>query len=379
MRIKQPVVAILLAAPFLAPAAAQAWTKSYVVERYEPALYYAGNDANGADSAGPDCANGVDDFDQRAAMTTASRSKERVNHLMSAEVTTQDYNIALGFRGPNKELVYNSPTIMPDPGIKLSTSKISEGLNLDDNPETGFVGVDGEKGIDNNFYKVTGCSYRFRAKPWTASPFESRNGYMQDGAYTIVMVMSGKQDPKNDSDVTVGIYMSPDRMVKDSLGTIAKDYTFRVDTNPKFQSLFKAKIKDGQLESTDRSTVRVYDMDGYQFPLIELKKTKARFKVMPDGRMEGVIAGYRDWVSQYVQNFPAWNSPFFAGAFEKLGHTDAISYYYALRREADGIPDAQGRNTAISHAYRFKLVPAFVTNPNGDAIVQVAQAFDTAK
>src|SRR5258707_14540264 len=38
--------------------------------------------------------------------------------------------------------------------------------------------------------------------------------------------------------------------------------------------------------------------------------------------------------------------------------------YYALKRNADGMPDPKtGRNTAISTAFRFTAKPAFVVDP----------------
>jgi len=370
VRTPDRLLVALFASSLLIPGVSHAWTRGYVVVRFEPALHYLGDASGAANSAGADCENGVSDMDQRAAFTRPYRPAEKVNFLMSAEVSTNEYNSTLGFRGPNKELVYSNPTIMPDSGTREVTSKVSEGLNLDDNEATGFMGVEGDKGVDNNYYRVAGCSYRFRAPKWTASPFESRNGYMQDGSYTFVMVLTGHQDPMNDNDVTVGYYYSPDKMVKDSLGAIAQNYTFRAGDDPRFQSVFKAKITNGVIESTDRPTVTMYDLDGLQFPLLQLVQSKIRLKIQPDGSIEGVMAGYRDWAKQFVQNYPTHER---GGAYEKLGHTDAVAFYHALRRRADGVPDAQGRMTAISTAYRFKMQPAYVTTPIGNEELTVAK------
>jgi len=47
-----------------------------------------------------------------------------------------------------------------------------------------------------------------------------------------------------------------------------------------------------------------------------------------------------------------------------------VSLYYALKRNADGMPDSTGRNTGISMAYRIKAVPAHVIDPAKPAQVR---------
>ena len=37
--------------------------------------------------------------------------------------------------------------------------------------------------------------------------------------------------------------------------------------------------------------------------------------------------------------------------------------YYALKRNADAMPDKNGQNTAISAAFRFTAVPAYAVDP----------------
>ena len=46
-------------------------------------------------------------------------------------------------------------------------------------------------------------------------------------------------------------------------------------------------------------------------------------------------------------------------------HEDHVALYYALRRHADGMFNAKtGRYDGISSAYRMKLVPVFVVDPD---------------
>ena len=79
-----------------------------------------------------------------------------------------------------------------------------------------FTGIDGAMGVDNNFYRVTGCIKNFRAKPRSSFRFSIINESMRNGSFQTVVVMSGEGDPMNDNDVTVGMYATKDRMVKDT-------------------------------------------------------------------------------------------------------------------------------------------------------------------
>ena len=74
-----------------------------------------------------------------------------------------------------------------------------------------------------------------------------------------------------------------------------------------------------------------------------------------------MVGGYRDFRDLYTQN-----------AFTQSGgvqgvreHEDHVALYYALRRHADGMFNAKtGRYDGISSAYRLKLTPAFVVDPD---------------
>ena len=76
---------------------------------------------------------------------------------------------------------------------------------------------------------------------------------MRNGGWTALVVVSGKgKDPLNDKDVTVGYYMSADKMVKDGNGNIARDYTFRIKPHAKYEAIFPAKTVNGRIVSTKR-------------------------------------------------------------------------------------------------------------------------------
>ena len=126
------------------------------------------------------------------------------------------------------------------------TGTIAEGVNLDGDAKTGFVSPTGAKGIDNNFYKAVGCWKTYRGPPRKSSGALQFNDSMREGSWTVVVVVAGGKgkDPMNDRDVTVGFYMSPDKLVKDGNGNIARDYTFRIKPDAKFEGIF-SKGQDG--------------------------------------------------------------------------------------------------------------------------------------
>ena len=81
-----------------------------------------------------------------------------------------------------------------------------------------------------------------------------------------------------------------------------------------------------------------------------------------DGGLSGLIGGYRDWREVYGRD--TFNVPSGGATRETYYHQNQIAMYYALKRNADGMPDAKtGRNTAISTAFRFTARPAFVVDP----------------
>ncbi len=109
----------------------------------------------------------------------------------------------------------------------------------------------GEKDIDNNFYKTVGCWKTYRGAPRLSSGALQFNDSMRNGAWTTVIVVAGKgDDPLNDKDVTVGFYVSGDKMVKDGNGNIARDYTFSIKPDATYEAIFPARSKNGVITST---------------------------------------------------------------------------------------------------------------------------------
>jgi hypothetical protein len=200
------------------------------------------------------------------------------------------------------------------------------------------------------------------------------NDGMRDGAFSSVMVISGEGDDwRNDNNVRVAFYLSKDKMVKDANGNIARDYSYRITTDSRFQSVIAARTVNGVVESTEPAELRMHDIETAPFfpQQLLLHKARLRLEPKPEGAMFGLIGGYRK-IDDYYTGWAA------AGAIHELTtHVNLPAYWYALRRYADALPDPETRqNTAISTAYHLYMLPAFVIAPDADDPVTVAKLYD---
>jgi len=133
------------------------------------------------------------------------------------------------------------------------------------------------------------------------------------------------------------------------------------------------------LESDPLDEMRVPDFAWFQANAGEAlyRKGRIRLVIEADGNVAGLLGGYRDWRDVYAKD--TWNQgqpePNSATTREVFYHQNQIGMYYALKRNADGFPDPKtGRNTAISMAYRFTAVPAFVVNSSKPVMVEVPES-----
>lgn len=368
-RLKLALVSLVaVAAPGLAHAE---WTKTYAVEWNEPAMYYGAK--TGVIDPGTDCPKGTNaEFDWVKVMVDAGYTPEEAKWLRDPANPTRSPvhgQNQMAFRGKDRANVYVNPTSTPEVGLQGVTGTIGEGINLDGNLKTGFTSPTGEKGIDNAFYKTLGCWKTYRAPAHQSSGALQFNDSMREGSWTMVVVMSGKgKDPMNDANVEVGFYASPDKLVKDGNGNVARDYTFRIKPDAKYEAVFKARTVKGRVVSTqaaDQVTLRnpAYDRD------LPLLKARVDLQMQPDGALKGYVGGYRPWLPVY-QGWVNARGP----VIESLTWVRLPDVYYALRRGADYSPTgAKGEKTHISYAMRIEAVPAFVMSPDAaQPVVQVA-------
>ena len=106
------------------------------------------------------------------------------------------WNRAIAYRGYKRGIeTYVNPWAADDPGQPEVSSRIGDGFNLDGKVKANdFVSPDGEKGIDNALYRAWGCDAPWRGNG-NANLDMRANDKMQDGLYTMVIRVSGNQDP----------------------------------------------------------------------------------------------------------------------------------------------------------------------------------------
>lgn len=363
-------ILLLATAAAAAPASASAgWTRTFVVEWYEPAMYYGGK--SGTTEPGTDCPAGTNpEPDWIKVLTDAGYTRQQALWLRDPANPTRSPihgQNQMAFRGEGRANVYIDPTSTPDGGLVGVTGKIGEGIDLDGNAETGFVSPAGQRGIDNAFYRTLGCWKTFRGPPRLSSGALQNNDAMRDGAWTVVVVVSGRgKDPLNDGNVTVGFYPSSDKLVKDAVGGIAPDYTFRIKPDAKFEAIFKAKSVNGRIRSKG-SEEEVWLRDPGAARELQLLKAKLDLTLKPDGRFSGYVGGYRPWKPVY-DGYVRARGP----VIEALTWVKLPDVYYALRRNADYSPAGpNGEKTHISYALRLDAVPAFVRSPDAVRTAEV--------
>lgn len=359
--------ASLIALPVLVPSA-QAWERGFAVDKYEPAFHYGGAPGS-TEAPGSDCPKGtIPDNDVPKVLKTAWRSDAEI-----AEITRKVseggkgesvVSPAMSQRGFRKGIeTYLNPHAAPDPGMQQVTGKIAEGFNLDGNLRTGgFTSPTGEKGVDNAFYRAWGCIMSFRGSPYQAYLSQRANDKMLDGLYTMVIRVSGKgADPMNDPDAVVEIAYSPDRLVKDAMGNIVRDYSYRMVKTEQYTKL-KARVKNGVVETAQAELhMPAFSWGETNRGDALFHKGRLRLTLHKDGTLDGLAGGYRDWRDIYLKD--TFNSPSDGATRETYYHQNQIGMYYALKRNADALPDARGQNTAISAAFRFTAVPAYAVDP----------------
>ena len=364
------------------PAAAAPWVRGYVVGFYEFAFRYGGRAdfSRGSEiEPGVDCPHGSTvhlsspEQMKKALSLQPWRSKQEIDYIANPpgiddtrtplEVRFSIWVRSAAYRGFNKSIeTYVNPFAADDPGEPQVTSRIGEGFNLDGKIKPNdFVSPDGEKGIDNALYRAWGCDAPWRGNGNGVLVLRS-NDKMLEGLYTVVVRVSGNQDPMNDTDATVEIGYSPDKIMKDARGAVGADYSYRIVKSEQYSKL-KATVKDGVVETALAPEIHMpqiawfYDQTGDA----NFRNGKFRLIMNEDGSAAGLVGGYRDWRDLYAQNTFAQDG----GQQGVREHEDHVALYFALRRNADGLFNAKtGRYDGISTAYRLKRAPAYVVDPD---------------
>lgn len=254
------------------------------------------------------------------------------------------------------------------------------GLNLDGTtggratPKTcahpKFEGLNGESLVDNQLYRVSGCSKL------------NRGTGRQSVAYMtpFVVELSGVDDLKNDDRVEVGVYSLADGEVslKGADGFDVSYQTFTRTANARWRVTTTARIVDGVLTSEPIPVVRLSRAGGFgasrqtyepNSPYFvragehEYRDVRFRVTMNPDGTFSGVMANYRPIDNIYLSQYGGGRGT------ASTANNDCAAEYNTLAAFADGYPDpATGECTAISAAQNITGIPAFVVAPSGEGV-----------
>jgi hypothetical protein len=271
-------------------------------------------------------------------------------------------------RGPNGEDVCMNPTVVQDPPLLLVEGKQSFGVNLDGNtdgsatPNTcahqNFTGLDGTPGVDNQMYRLLGCVYGFRSYgQYEVNANENRKS---NGNGMTLVEITGVDDVKNDTDVQVAFYRAIDQYTLDGSGSFTPFASYRIDApggKPRYGSTVKGRIVDGVV-TTDPGDVNLPFYGNYTYMNQEIKDMRLRLELSEDGaKARGMASGYYgvDQLMFYVGGL---------GPISSTAISNCPSIYVAAHQLADGYPDPKtGKCTALSSAYNFSAVAAFVVHP----------------
>jgi hypothetical protein len=239
--------------------------------------------------------------------------------------------------------------------------KISYGMNLDGKVgKNDFTSPTGEKGIDNQLFRVIGCNANFRSPEGQLQLFGNKE--IQRIRFDRVMIeLTNVDNLQNSDNVEVTLYRGRDPFLFDATGEkVAPGGTERVDMTygkPLIQH-FHGKIKDGVL-TTDpiKDAYWPWSIFAGTAQLLHWRDMRLQLK-LTDASADGLIAGYMD-VQSYYRWLTAWSTHHLA-----YGQLDPAEFYWALRDKADAYPDKDNRMTAISSALTINMAQVFIVHPD---------------
>jgi hypothetical protein len=271
-------------------------------------------------------------------------------------------------RGPKNENVCLHPSVVNDPPMRIVEGKLSFGFNLDGDTEgkaTGktcahqnFVHPDGTAGIDNQLYRLLGCTAGWRRGGNV--DLNAHQGRGTSGLGMILIEITGVTDPRNSEDVTVTFYRSTDQFAVDGNGRPLPFSSYNIDMEngkPRYSDSLKGSIKDGIL-LTKQGDVRMPWYGNYNFMNPVTKDMLLQLEISENGESAvGMIAGYYNMEDYlyYIAGIPGHDA---AG-------DNCPSIYAMAKKLADGVPDpTTGECTHLSSAFEIGAYAAFAIRPS---------------
>ena len=275
-------------------------------------------------------------------------------------------------RGPNGEDVCLNPEVITDdPPLLTVEGEVSYGINLDGTTDGSptptscahekFRGVNGQPAVDNQMYRLLGCTYGWR----TGGIFELNADEMRttSGLSMILIEVSGVDDLANDDDVTVTFYRSVDQFPFDAMGNPIAFSSYRIDVDvdgtPRYAASLPGRIEDGVVR-TGSGDVTLPFYGNYSYSQHIFRDMSLELTIAENGKTaEGMIYGYYD-VDEFLYHILG------TGVVISTADFSCSAMATAARELADGYPDPEtGQCTALSSAFKIDATAAFIVKPEG--------------
>ena len=282
-----------------------------------------------------------------------------------------------GLPGLNDQCLH--PEQFDDPPHALVGGRHAFGMNLDGTDGSRvapnscahekFTTPDGTPGIDNQLYRVIGCTNAYRHDfPYSPNiTNEYRDKNRKGGGVTTLIEVTGVDNVHDDADVTVGIYSSANPTRFDGEGNGIPFTSLTVSEKPEWRATTKGRIQKGVL-TIDPVDVRLYQPQYLGAPAeYYLRGTHLALTLNEDGTAKGMLAGYFDIAAAFKLEYRGGGEALRGAPW---GYT-CPAMWAALTQNADGYPDPKtGKCTAISTALNVEAVPAFIVHRRDEQTAQ---------
>lgn len=301
-----------------------------------------------------------------------------------AEETDREYfgrvSRAVGTTDDGRNICMHPEAASPDPTWQMVSNSVTvDGIDLDGSSagaspanscgQQDFNDDHGRSGIDNQFYRIIGCTSGFQSTA-QGNDFEIE---MLTGAWGILLTLDGVDSIHNDPEVEVGIYANADPIQLSAAREPLAFASYAMKQEPKLRATARGRIVNGVLTTNPMDVGLVYTVNSMIHDRV-LRDAQVRLTFTPDGGLEGILGGYTPVEAMYNVQFGARDGKTATGELApdglrigtSEGRSRALGYscqgaYHAMYAAADGHPDPEtGRCTSISTQYRIRLAPAFV-------------------
>lgn len=285
----------------------------------------------------------------------------------------------LGTAADGRNLCLHPEAGAPDPHFRTVNGSGFPvfGIDLDGRTtDEDFPGTDGGTGVDNQWFRVVGCSRSYQS----TGQSNTYNIGMLTGSWGILFSLRGVDDIFEDDHVEVSIFANADPIRLSPSREPLAYATYSPQPDPRFRATTTGKIEQGVL-TTDPVDARFWSEVNSMYLERPLLDARLRVTLSDAGLVEGYLSGYTPVEAMYDVAYGyrngikhtgklaplALRSGSANGAAAVLGHT-CHGAWHALHELADGHPDPEtGVYTSVSTQYRIEALPAFVLEADRSA------------